>query len=101
MNKQTAIQVFAVLAVIVGLGVSYFPPDVNAVEIFSLVSFFLGTAMRELLGILISTPPSASVTDLVPGSLSMDRWNVDGMPLSRPSPSPDTLSQPQQGNQNV
>lgn len=48
MNKQLAAQVFTVLAVVVGLIVSYYPPTQNAEAIWGLVGTFLGFAMRDL-----------------------------------------------------
>ncbi len=59
MRKDIAVQLFAILAVLVGLLVSYHPPPVNATEIWALVSFFLGVAIRELFGIT-PTPPAVT-----------------------------------------
>lgn len=48
MNKINVVQFFAVLAIIVGLGVSYFPPPTNGAAIWALVSGFLGYGVRDL-----------------------------------------------------
>jgi hypothetical protein len=48
MNKQTAIQVFAVLAILVGLLVSYTAPVANSGAIWGMVQMFLGYAIRDL-----------------------------------------------------
>jgi hypothetical protein len=48
MNRPTAAQFFAILAIIAGALVSYFPPTDNAVAIWSLVSGFLGYGVRDL-----------------------------------------------------
>lgn len=50
MNRQVAIQFFAVLAIIAGLGISYFPPPTNSEAIWALVSGFLGYGARDLFG---------------------------------------------------
>jgi hypothetical protein len=47
--KLSAIQIFVVLAVVVGLIVSYFPPAQNAVAIWMLISNFLSFVIRDLL----------------------------------------------------
>jgi hypothetical protein len=49
-NRQVAIQFFAVLAIIAGIGVSYFPPPTNSEAIWALVSGFLGYGARDLFG---------------------------------------------------
>jgi len=56
MNKPSAVQTFVLIAIVVGGVVSYFPPEQNAVQIWSLVSGFLGYAIRDLFGNQ-STPP--------------------------------------------
>lgn len=48
MNKTIAVQFFAVLAIAVGIAVSYFPPPTNAAAIWALVSGFLGYGVRDL-----------------------------------------------------
>ncbi len=50
MTKPNAAQFFAVLAIIAGAVVSYFPPPENAVAIWALVSGFLGYGVRDLFG---------------------------------------------------
>jgi hypothetical protein len=50
MDKKTAVQVFSVAAIIVGLLVSYFPPTANAAAIWGLVGSFFGYAVRDLFG---------------------------------------------------
>jgi hypothetical protein len=47
--KLSAIQIFVVLAVVVGLLVSYYPPAQNAVAIWLLISNFLSFVIRDLL----------------------------------------------------
>ena len=47
--KLSAMQIFVVLAIAVGLLVSYFPPTQNAVAIWMLISNFLSFMIRDLL----------------------------------------------------
>lgn len=49
--------IFAIVAILVGLGVSYFPPIKNAEEIWGLVSVFLGYGMRELFRDVVQAKP--------------------------------------------
>ena len=50
MNRQTAVQIFSTIVILVGLGVSYFPPAENGAAIWGLVGVFFGYAMHELFG---------------------------------------------------
>jgi hypothetical protein len=50
MKKKTTAQVFSVIAIFVGLLVSYTTPEHNGEAIWTLVGTFLGHAMRDLFG---------------------------------------------------
>lgn len=58
MNRQWAVQIFSVLAIVAGALVSYFPPMHNAEAAWTLIGTFLGYGIRDLFGPTI--PPSAS-----------------------------------------
>jgi hypothetical protein len=51
MKKQTAVQVFSLLAVVIALGVSYSPPTNNAPAIWAILTMFMGYAIRDLFGV--------------------------------------------------
>ena len=61
--KFTAIPIFAAIAVIVGLLVSYFPPTQNAAGIWSLVTLVLAHFARDL-----TTSPDAVHSQPIPPS---------------------------------
>ncbi|MBB3213407.1 hypothetical protein FHW67_002699 [Herbaspirillum sp. Sphag1AN] len=68
MSRNTLLFLGAIVAVVAGLLVSYFPPPQNAVAIWSMVSMFIGYGIRDLFGAdkPPSPPPAAPVTpDLV------------------------------------
>ncbi len=68
MKKATAVQVFSALAVLVGLVVSYFPPAQNAMALWSLVSMFLGYAVRDLFGESgVALPDARNIDTSAPG----------------------------------
>ncbi len=70
MDKKEAVQVFSVLAVLVGMIVSYLPPTTNAAAIFGIVTMFLGYAIRDLFGDdkKVPLPPQGTdVTAAAPG----------------------------------
>jgi len=50
MNRQWAIQLFSVLAIAIGVYISYCPPTHNAEAIWALISGYLGYAVRDLFG---------------------------------------------------
>lgn len=57
MNRQWAVQIFSVLAIVAGALVSYFPPMHNAEAAWTLIGTFLGYGIRDLFGPTV--PPSA------------------------------------------
>jgi hypothetical protein len=56
MNRRAAAQVFTFFAILIGLGVSYYPPIQNANAIWGLVGTFIGFAMHDL----FDTPKDAT-----------------------------------------
>ena len=48
MSRSTLLFVCALLAVVVGLLVSYVPPTANGAAVFSLVNIFVGYGIRDL-----------------------------------------------------
>jgi hypothetical protein len=48
MNKIKAVQLFSLIAIAVGVVISYFPPTHNSEAIWALISGFLGYASRDL-----------------------------------------------------
>lgn len=67
MNRQTAVQIFSIIVILVGLAVSYFPPAENGAAIWGLVGVFFGYAMHELFGPAV-TPIEAAVGTLTPSA---------------------------------
>lgn len=65
MNRQTAIQVFSLLAIVAGLAVSYFPPPTNSAAIWSLVSVFLGYGVRDLFGPIGGTVEAPTINTVI------------------------------------
>jgi hypothetical protein len=83
MSKATAIQVFSVLAVLVGLIVSYAPPPQNATAIWAIITMFMGYAIRDLFGVdqpvvISSTAPQLSATDKAAALPATDAPAVTG-----------------------
>ena len=60
MSRNTLLLVSALIAVIVGLVVSYVPPTQNAVAIWSLVSMFMGYGIRDLFGAHPDAPAASA-----------------------------------------
>lgn len=56
-KEITAVQFFAILAIAVGLVVSYAPPSQNSAAIWGLVSTFFGYAMHKLFDSKDAPPP--------------------------------------------
>jgi hypothetical protein len=48
MNKIKAVQLFSIIAIAVGVAISYYPPLHNSEAIWALISGFLGYASRDL-----------------------------------------------------
>lgn len=48
MKKVTAVQIFSLIAIAVGVAISYFPPPAHANAIWALITGFLGYAIRDL-----------------------------------------------------
>ena len=65
MPRNTLLLLCSLVAVIVGLLVSYFPPAQNAVSIWSLVSMAVGYGIRDLFA---ADAPAASTPDLQPAA---------------------------------
>lgn len=61
MRKISAVQIFAVMAILVGLLVSYVPPTENGPAIWGLVGTFIGFCMKDLFAAksTVGTPPNA------------------------------------------
>jgi lipopolysaccharide export LptBFGC system permease protein LptF len=68
MSRNTLLFLSAILAVIVGLSVSYLPPTKNAEAIWSIVSIFFGYAIKELFMPSTDAPatPAAPVPPVQP-----------------------------------
>lgn len=66
MSRNTLLFVAALLAIVVGLLVSYMPPKENAVAIWSLVSIFFGYAIKDLFMPATDTQPAAPDPTPVP-----------------------------------
>ncbi len=64
MPRNTLLLLCSLIAVIVGLLVSYFPPAQNAVSIWSLVSMAVGYGIRDLFAADAPAAPAASTPDL-------------------------------------
>jgi len=63
MNRMNAVQFFSILAIIVCVAVSYFPPPSNGAAIWTLASGFLGYGVRDLFA--PGGPPDADGPPLV------------------------------------
>lgn len=50
MNRQWAVQIFSMLAIVAGAFISYFPPVHNAEAMWALIGSFLGYGIRDLFG---------------------------------------------------
>jgi hypothetical protein len=50
MNRQWAVQIFSLLAIVAGALISYFPPAHNAEAMWTLIGSFLGYGIRDLFG---------------------------------------------------
>jgi len=63
MNRQWAVQIFSLLAIVAGALISYFPPAHNAEAAWTLIGSFLGYGIRDLFGPsgLVSTYLSPAV----------------------------------------
>ena len=83
MSKATAIQVFSVLAVLVGLIVSYAPPPQNATAIWAIITMFMGYAIRDLFGVdqpvvISSTAPQLAAQDITAQAPAADAPAITG-----------------------
>ena len=90
MKRAAAVQVFSVLAVLVGLVVSYFPPAQNGMALWALVSMFLGYAVRDLFGEDPVSPRGATVPVAVPAPAAMPAPE----PIEAPN-APEPVASPQ------
>ena len=45
-----AVHVFAIIVILIGIGISYEPPKLNGSAIWELVTMFVGYAIRDLFG---------------------------------------------------
>ena len=66
MKNISAVQIFAVMAILVGLLVSYYPPLQNGPAIWGLVGTFIGFCMKDLFAarsVGDFSPPNATAPD--------------------------------------
>lgn len=63
MSRNSILVVAAILAVVAGLLVSYYPPAQNAGPIWQVVSMFIGYGIRDLFKDDAPAAPAAGSTD--------------------------------------
>ena len=69
MTRNTLLFVSALLAIVAGLAVSYFPPPQNSAAIWSIVVVFFGYAIKDLFTPADTTPaPVVNVTNVTPAT---------------------------------
>jgi len=82
MSRNNLLFIACLLAIFVGLLVSYFPPAQNAVSIWSLVSMAVGYGIRDLFVVDQAAPPTTprAPDAAIPASTTL--------PPDPPSPAP-------------